>query len=176
MDDMDIVNQRLREFYKERGSRLVIKDYPPGEITARDIEILIDRLAKKLSMKTHMVIADYGDEMRSTIRYEENKKRLEQGQIWRDLKALAKHLDIPVLTACQSNASAYEKDTQGMEVAAESQDKPRVSDVYITINQTADESLQNQMRLYIDKNRTGPRGGTAVVRVDHARCTIKDRD
>jgi replicative DNA helicase len=175
IDDKEIVQARIKEFYKKSG-RVIIRDYPPGEVSAKDIEVFITRIEKKINLKMNMIVIDYGDEMRSNKNFTgDAAHRLEQGQIWRDLKGLAKHSNMPVATACQSNASGYESDTLGMQQAAESQVKPRQSDAWITINQTQDEVLQNQMRLYIDKNRTGPRGITIMTRVDHARCTITER-
>lgn len=176
IDDKELVQARVKEFYKKSG-RVIIRDYPPGEVSAKDIEMFTYRAEKKLNLKMDAIVVDYGDEMRSNRNFTgDAAHRLEQGQIWRDLKALAKHTSLPVITACQSNASGYETDTIGMAQAAESQVKPRQSDVWGTLNQTREEALQNQMRLYLDKNRTGPKGITIMLKVDHSRCTMVERD
>src|SRR5699024_6626581 len=110
----------------------------------------------------HLVVIDYLQLIRTTGRYE--RRDLEVGAITRDLKLLAKELNIPIILLSQlSRAVEQRQDKRPMmsdlrESGNIEQDADVVGFLYRDDYYDADSEKQNIIEIIISKQRNGPVG------------------
>lgn len=147
-----VLSSKLGQHVKSFGSsELVIKKYPRRGASINTFLSHCSLLEGYHGFKPDLIVVDYGDIMRSTMNRSE--KRDEQAEIYGELFYMAQHLNIPVITGCQSNRSGHEKDTVDLTETGESFEKVQIADVVLSINETKEEHDRSKSRLYIAKNR-----------------------
>jgi len=146
---------------KARKGEAVIKEYPTRHASVSTIRAHIENVRASKQLSPDLIIVDYGDLLKSTIGYGDNRYR-ELGSVFEELRALAFEYDIPVWTATQSNRAAAEKPIIRLQDIAESYEKVMVADIIIALCQTAEEKQKEELRMFVAGNRTGHTG--AVIR------------
>lgn len=136
------------------GNSLIIKEFPSGIATVDTLRSHLLKL-QQINFFPDLIIVDYLDLLRPKVRRE--NRRHELSEITTDLRGLAVLLDIPIWSATQSNRSAISLETHTEEQVAEDYGKIGIADIIITINQTRKEVFDEIMRLFLAKNRNGPR-------------------
>lgn len=170
VDYEDVVASGIDELGRKHGNSLLIKSFPTKTAT---VDTLRAHLKQCLSVGfvPDLICVDYLDLMKSHIPRRE--KREELTDITEGLKGLAGEMKIPIWTATQSRRAAVAKETHGEDDVAEDWGKMFTADIVITINQTQEEAGNNQIRLYIAKNRNGPRAVEVKgIDIDFARMVF----
>lgn len=195
-------------------------DFAPGELA--EVKAKVDRNRKRLASKLRilsmpltgcniealraavvetrmampeidLLLIDSADHMRGTGRFE--SKRLEQAQIYWDLKALADEQKFAVWTSTQAGKE-WEKRIATASAVSESYDKARIADLVVTLNEPElrrrgvvkldedeepeeDDELEKSekagdLSLYVAKNRDGPGGKTIPLDTDFNRMKIEE--
>lgn len=142
-------------------------------------------------MPVHMVIVDSGDHMQATAKWD--SRRLEQAEVYWDLKALAEEEGLVVWSSTQAGRE-YESRTAGAEAVSESYDKARIADVILTLNaardghsraKTADDDVEaesaeseskSKMEIYLAKYRDGESKTRVALDPDFSTMLIQEAE
>jgi len=147
--------EKVRKAIDKARGKLVIKSYPVKKASALTLKSHIHKLAMK-DRKPDLIIIDYGDLMRSSKNHKD--KRFEEEAIYEELRTLAGELQIPVVTATQTNRASIDEEIITLKHVAECFSKAMISDVFITIMRRKQNSLETPGNFFIAKNRLGPDG------------------
>ena len=107
-------------------------------------------------MKPDIIIVDYGDLMRSGKSYKD--KRFEEEAIFEELRTLAGELQVPVVTATQTNRASLDEELITLKHVAECFQKAMISDVFLTIMRRKQNTVETPGNFFLAKNRLGPDG------------------
>lgn len=164
----------------ERSSRtennIHIVEFPAESASVDDIRQLIDSLRRRHGFVADVIIIDYMELMKSKRGGGggdmESKEYLRQRKVMTEARALAQVENALVITATQGNRASVDSDeskgntnaAQGtkpklieMDKLADSFGKSAPIDYLVTINQTEEEYKLGKLRLWISKNRNGPK-------------------
>jgi replicative DNA helicase len=151
---LDYKDRVKKSLDKVRGD-LTIKYYPAKTASALTLKSHIHKLTMK-DKKPNLILVDYGDLMRSSKSHKD--KRFEEEAIYEELRTLAAELQIPVVTATQTNRSSLDEEIITLKHVAECFQKAMISDVFITIMRRKQNSLETPGNFFVAKNRLGPDG------------------
>ncbi len=146
--------------------------------------------ARAAMPRIDLLVVDSADHMRGTGRQE--SKRLEQAQIYWDLKALAVDENLSVWSSVQAGRE-WEKRVATAEAVSESYDKSRIADLVVTLNdpdvrrrgvvQDSGDDGEDELRepetagdlsLFVAKYRDGPSKETIRLRAEFERMLITE--
>lgn len=139
---------------------LVIYKFPAEEITADTISTIIAHLRRHKNWVPDVVLVDYMELMKSRgKRHDDRDDYSQQKHIATELCGLAAKENVFIITATQSNRdkSAGEDTFLDVNKVAESYGKMMSIDYCISINVSPKDIERNRMRLFIAKNRNGPK-------------------
>lgn len=137
---------------------------------------------QKMYGKIGMIVIDYLEllELGDGINYTPGEERFRQTKLARGMKMLAMEFNCVVHTATASN-SISEEDRNDPEFVitrvnlSEDKGKIRPFDIFITMNQTRDEQIQERMRLYTDKLREHKTGRPITIFTNYDYSRFYDR-
>jgi len=169
--------RKIEAFNEAHPGSLRIRWWPGRVCTMQELEQQIRWLAVHRDFKVGMIIADYVSKMKPAGRYDSQSSRLGIGELYSDFRSLAGIMGVPCWTAIQANRAGYTstRDDEGVlteENAAEAFEPIRDADVVLTLNQTRAERSQNEMRVYVAKNRDGVSQQIIPIRVNPDRYTV----
>ena len=90
------------------------------------------------------------------------------------IRALSYKFECPVISATQTNRSAYNEANPGLETTSESMGLAHTADAQFAIWQEDGDVDLGVIRLGISKNRFGKRGVVTELEVDYPTLTIND--
>ncbi len=159
--------------YKEvhKNSKLIIKEFPPQTVTPLQIKVYLEKLARK-GIKPDAIVIDYlnliAPPEKGMNSYESIKKITEY------IRALSYKFECPVISATQTNRSAYNEANPGLETTSESMGLAHTADAQFAIWQEDGDVDLGVIRLGISKNRFGKRGVVTELELDYPTLTIND--
>lgn len=169
------------KFWKKRASgighnKLVIKEYSEGCINALAIKALMQELKEKRGFVPDALVIDYIGCMipngRPNPSENDNSKLRE---ICAQVRSIGMEMNIPVLTAAQSNRGGYGKAELGLDDAADSFGQTMKADVIFGITQTPELKEANMYTVKLLKTRYGqPKSSVVTIGVDTAKQKIYD--
>jgi len=133
-----------------RKPPLIIKEFPTGDLTVRQLEGYLDGLEGALGFIPDLLLVDYADLMRLEAR----NYRFDLGILYKDLRGLGVKRNLGVATASQANREAVNTRTIDTHDIAEDFSKVATADVLITYNQSPEEHELGLARLFVAKGRT----------------------
>jgi len=139
-------------------ARVLIKQFPTGTLTIRELEAYLDAL-EGAGVMTDLLVLDYADLMKLDIR----DIRSSVGEIYKNLRGIAIKRNIAISTASQTNRGAVAKKVAGHGEVAEDYSKIATCDVVISYNQTPEELALGLARLYVVKGRTDADRYTVLI-------------
>ena len=154
------------------GNNLRIKEFPTKTCSANMIRAYVEKLKQTEGFEPDLIINDYLDIMQANFNAYKEDDYAAQKRISEELRALAQELQVPVLTASQTNRGASDKAVIGNNDIAESFGKVMTSDLLMTINQTFKEKLENKCNLYIAKYRNGPSGAMIPLNINYEMMNV----
>ncbi len=167
--------QRMQYEYEMFGRKLVVRGFTERwDYNANDLLEELRDLKRAYQWEPELVVVDYGDLMRGRAKDYDNETA-EQRAAFRDLKSLA-NMGYGVWTASQARRPKGDIDSdpevlRSKEIA-ECYDKVRVADFIGSVNQTKEEKLAKQMRLFAELYRDNDAGIVIPVIADFGRMTI----
>jgi len=164
---------------RKKESSLVIYDLPPDECSVDHVYSIIDNLKKTKSWAPDVVILDYLELMVSRRAASNNDDYGKQKGIATEVRGLAKNENVLVYTATQGNRSSVSDNTNSvidLNKTAESFGKMMPVDYVVSLNQTTDEYTSEPaiIRLWIAKNRNGPKFLSITTNVNYNKMSIKE--
>lgn len=163
------------EKYKiqHKMSKLIIKEFPPKSVTPLQIKSYIDRLVRK-GIKPDIIVLDYLNLLappeKGMNSYESIKQITEQ------IRALTYYFSCPLITATQTNRSAYNESNPGLETTSESMGLSHTADCQFPIWTEEEDFELGIIHLGITKNRFGPRECHTILEIDYPTLSLKDPD
>lgn len=169
---------RLEKMEKTYGGGLVIYEFPPYTISSSTISSLVDSIRRIKSFNPTVIILDYLELMAQA----DKDEYISQRKIATELRGVASKEDVFVVTGTQTNRSSMEgsnkeKNSTGskeidLDKTADSFGKMMPFDYVVSINQTRQEydfgsENKAKCRLYIAKNRNGPKFKTINATIDY---------
>jgi len=171
--DLKSEQQTLRIILKEeknRGGKLLIKEFPPSSITPNDVKAFaMDIIASGIQIDA--VVLDYVNLLTANVgsnSYERVKYITEQ------VRALSYYIKAPVVTATQLNRSGFGGKKPGVDTVSESIGLAATADVIIPIFQSDEDREMNIIRYSLGKNRYGPKGLVYAMKIDYNTLIISD--
>lgn len=180
MDKESYIRDVLRKIKSSYRASLAIYEYPPDDVSIDTIMALMDHLQKTYNWRPKVVVLDYLEQMVSHNPYFNREEYGRQKKVSTEVRQLAKKTGCLILTATQTNRTTGDKnkkDAPGFldtNRVAESYGKMMPADYVISINQTAEEYEEKKVRLYIAKNRNGPKGVAIPARIDYDTMLVSE--
>jgi replicative DNA helicase len=171
-DDLKKINNRIRRTRKEIGENLRIVKTKAKKTSIVTIHKALRSLELE-GFKPDLLIIDYADIMIPTkLKYKSDQFRLEQADVYWEIKGLAEYLNIPVLTATQV-AKEYVRKKAYVEGLSEAYDKGRILNVVLTLNQMDIQS--RDILLIVAKNRDGEKGLEIPLESDFSKMRLIEK-
>jgi len=164
IDEINNHRSQVESMVDRLKGKLIVKEYPPKSASISTIKAHIQKCID-IDHKPDLVIVDYVDYLRPPSRkYAERKDEIDD--VFIGAKALAKELQIPVLTPSQVNRMGAKDDIIEGDKAAGSYDKMMVADICLSLSRKKEDKVLGTGRLHVMKNRYGRDGMTYNVKVD----------
>lgn len=187
------IEERLQKIATEYGSHLIIKEFPPEDVSIDAIRACIDLLRRAHGIRIDVVIIDYLELLLSRNNNYNKDDYTRQKRVSTEISTLAKKENVLVAAATQTNRSA-EADAGVKNVVldlnkvAESYGKTMPVSYMISINQSkneyeigredpknkASDLTNSQLRLFIAKNRNGPKFITIYISSNYENCFMEE--
>lgn len=168
---LDLHMDKVETIVSRLPGNLVVEEYPMRSVTVSTLEAHIDRYVTVRGKEPDLVIVDYGALLRGSnknaVKYEEI------GDIYQELRGLAKKHSCPVWTAGQTHRDALEKDVITADDIAEAYSIIGTSDCVISLSRKTEDQLAGTGRFHIIKNRNGPSAITLPSRFNDATGKIE---
>ena len=148
----EFVKKRILDFNALNGGKLIIKNYPTKTASISTLRNHINKLTH-FNIIPDIIICDYADLMTSRRNYEQKRHELES--IYEDLRALAGELQIPLVTASQTNRGGMDEEIVTLSTIGESFAKAQVADIIVSLSRRYEDRQKNVGKFYIAKNRAG---------------------
>ena len=156
---------------KNNNAKLIIKEFPPQSVTPAQIRGYIDKLVKK-GIKPDAIVIDYINLMappeKGMNSYESVKKITEY------IRAMSYYFECPIISATQTNRSAYGEANPGLETMSESMGLAMTADAQFSIWSEEGDVDLGIIHLGITKNRFGRRDLHTVLEIDYPTLTLRD--
>ncbi len=150
---------------------LYVYEYPPDEISVDNIYDRIKKLNRLYGWQPDIIVIDYMELMMSRRSSSSDNEYMRQKKVATEIRGLAINENVIIFTAIQTNRSGAVADGTskniGLDKVAESYGKLMPLDYVFSINQNEDERLDNRARIYIEKNRNGPKGKMVPIKINY---------
>ena len=167
VDDLREHRAEVDKMVEELPGNIIIKEYAPKSATISTIKAHVQQCIED-GIRPDLIIIDYIDYLKpsSKVRYSERKDEVDD--VYIGSKALAKELQVPVLSPSQVNRMGARDTVVEGDKAAGSYDKMMVADGSFSLSRTKEDKVLGTGRIHIMKNRFGPDGITYGVKLDTA--------
>ena len=143
------LERRIDRWSDRLLDNIMIRDFPMGSLTMRQLEAYLDNLEQAEQFVPDMVILDYPDLMKlDTSNY-----RLSIDEIFKDLRGLMTKRNIAGAIVSQSNRAGAKAKEPGAENVAEAYSKIAHADTTIIYRQTTQEHKLHLARLWVAAGR-----------------------
>ena len=167
VDDLREHRAEVDKMVEELPGNIIIKEYAPKSATISTIKAHVQQCIED-GIRPDLIIIDYIDYLKpsSKVRYSERKDEVDD--VYIGSKALAKELQVPVLSPSQVNRMGARDTVVEGDKEAGSYDKMMVADGSFSLSRTKEDKVLGTGRIHIMKNRFGPDGITYGVKLDTA--------
>ena len=149
----DYVAAILEEKEREFEGKLHIKEFGSKSVTVSKLIAYTEQLCNGGFFPDFIVI-DYADELVAETSYKEERHNV--SHTYKMLRGWAMESNIPIWTASQANRASLAKKTITEGDIAEDFGKAQTADVILALCQTKQEYEDQEMRIFIAKNRDSP--------------------
>jgi hypothetical protein len=138
---------------KDKLGKLIVKEFPAGELNILKIESFINKIYAKLGFYPDYICIDYLTGM-SSIKVKPNVGLYSYFKfISEELHGLSKKLNLPIITAAQINRSGYNNTEAGLEVVSDSIGIAQTADTFMILTRTPEMDKVGTAKLSFKKNR-----------------------
>lgn len=158
------VEEVKRNLKKYTNDNLIIKDFPTKSINVSGLRSHLQNLIIN-DQYPDMIIIDYADLLKSN----NNLSKYDSiEEVYEQLRGLAGELNVPVITASQSNRSSGDSDFISGESISDAYAKVMIADVVISLSRKSEDKANGTGRIHFIKNRFGPDGITFPSKINMA--------
>lgn len=151
----DIVRENAQDIFL-RGGQLIIKEFATGQASINTLSAHLRTLESNEGFVPDIIFIDYADIMKPLVAFTEKRHSLTS--VYESIRGLAVEMRIPAWTASQTNRSALNKESFGMDAIGESLGKAATADLVIGVARPDDAKAINEATIGILKNRNGADG------------------
>ena len=155
--------KKVENVINQLKGKLVVKEFSMGKASAQTLESHVQKL-KDTDQAPDLIIIDYIDLLRSPKRSNDRKDEIDD--IYMNIKAMARDMNIPIWSVSQVNRSGAQDDIIKGDKAAGSYDKIMISDFCMSLSRKKEDKVNGTGRLHVMKNRYGMDGLTYNAKVD----------
>jgi replicative DNA helicase len=173
----DYIRRTVRQMQRHYKKRFLIHEMPPDECSVNHVYALLDSLKRLQGWQPDVVILDYMDLMVSRNPAYNKDDYTRQKHVANEIRGLAKNENVLVFTATQTNrGGASEEGVADLTKAAESFGKQFSLDYVISLNQNRSDRQQTppRLRLFVAKNRNGPKHETITCEINYDTMLVKE--
>jgi len=176
MDKYELAANPFAALKKREGlaGKVWIKDWTARQPTVDDIRALILQMRQR-GQAVDYVMIDYMELVRPD-HFNINQVRHGYSQIAKSLRVMSKALDVPVVSAWQTNRGGADKHVLSKTDVGEDWGVIKIADIALGLNQNAEELQQKIMRVNILKQRESTARSLVTMRCDLDRMVIKRPD
>ena len=148
-------SKKMDRLKEKTVGKLIVKEYPTATANANHLRHLVQELTTKKNFKPDVVYIDYLNICASS----RMKGGMNAGSytivkaIAEELRGLAVELNVPIISATQTNRSGYSSSDIGLEDTSESFGLPATADFMVAIQQTEELEALDQFMVKQLKNR-----------------------
>lgn len=170
----DEIIQKL-EGLKDSLGELYVQNYAPGNFSAYSLEALLD-LYNSNNIKIDVVMLDYLGLMKSDRIPASAGLYSYVKAIGEEVRAVAKHSNIPIFTANQLNRSTFGKDSKEVDNSSisDSMGTAMTADLLVMILQNETQKTKGEVTFKITKNRYTGKTDTFNVAVNYSKMRFED--
>jgi len=177
MDDLKCVtrdkfNEKFQNFKKLLNNKLYIKEFPPSSINANHIRNLLKELKVKQKFIPDIIFIDYMELMIAIHSKKTDTPYHELKKISEEIRAIAVELEIPIVSAVQSNRKGFGKVEIDLTDISDSIGPAKTADVIIGITQSEEFRKMGKFSWMLLKNRYGINKRRIVVNVDYYKMRV----
>lgn len=147
----DVFEKKIRAIREKTTGKLIIKEY--SSAGASHFRYLLSELKTKKGFVPDVVYVDYLNICVPTGRKGDMNSYEKVKLIGEELRAIAVDFDVPLVTATQSNRSAYGSSSVGMEAVSDSLGTVMTADWLAALVQTSELKQMNQYKVVQLKSR-----------------------
>lgn len=175
--DIDKIKDKYRLFAKTSKANMWIKEFPTKGASVNHMRSHFEQLALYEDFRPDVIFVDYAGLMRPSYRVGDNYEDLRA--IFEDLRGWAVELDVPIITAAQTNRKSLDekggtKEIITMAQVADSLGITQVLDMFLTITQSRSEKEEGVINLYIDKHRHGESSKSIKFSIDYKNFILEE--
>lgn len=163
-DQQKEIDQVSRDTY----GNLIVRSMMGFGVTIEEVERYAEETYKDFQFD--MVIVDYAQLLSSRDHDIDSQTGL--ARVFRGLGALAKKFDCVVVTPHQVNQESDLEDPIRALNSSETMDAARVSHTILTLNRNEEDAQNNQMKIYLEKNRDGEFNKTFITNADFSKMNL----
>lgn len=141
----------IKEQIEQYSGHLIVKQYPDGFATINMFLAHMKHVQQVLNINIDCIIVDYADNMK--IRNFDPRRELID--IYRQLRSLAVDLNVPLLTATQTNNYGYGTSELELTMTSEAKGKNNIADIIVGFGRDKQQQENNRATIKILKNRSG---------------------
>lgn len=173
--NVEKLEKRVDSFKKlNPKAELIIKEFPANTITARDLDVYIDKLQRQINRKIDIIYLDYLTLMNPI--YGKDRGMYERGgEIAKDVRALSYKYEVPIVSAVQLNRNTFLSEQPGLENVAESFSIAGTLDGLINLDQSPEDRTMGILPVVVAKNRLGGCIGEVLnFEINYSSLTISE--
>lgn len=175
--DVEAIKTKYKIFAKMSKSDMLIKEFPTKAISINQLKSHYEQLKLYEDFEPDIIFVDYAGLLRPTYRVGDNYEDLRS--IFEELRGWAVELDIPIVTAAQTNRKSMDDKGGTKEIitqvnVADSLGITQTLDVFMTISQSRTEKEEGLINLYIDKSRNGESSKYIKMNIDYKNFILEE--
>ena len=146
------VMSKIEKLGVQYGRSLIIKEFIPGT----DMSTIVGYMDKlsATGFRPDVIVIDYVNIVGEGVNKYQGNRYKGLGNVYQDLKRLAKERKVVVWTAAQSNRSGVGMELITSANIAESFEGVHIANVIISLNRTPEERKREALRIFLAKNKT----------------------
>lgn len=158
------LERRIDKWSTRLLDRIIIKEFPTGSLTVRQLEAYLDNLEASEQFVPDLLIIDYPDLMR----LDKDNYRLALDEVFKDIRGILVKRNIAGAVVSQSHRAASKAKLVRADNVAESYSKIQHADAVLTFSQTAHERKLGLARLHVAAGRNDESHITIVISQQYA--------
>jgi len=168
------IRRQIRSLWDSCGGDILLQFYPAMTVTVQTLEAHLMRLAEEHGFFPQLICVDYADLLKAVIPRKD--RHAEVGEIYLDLRNLAKKFGAGLWSASQTTKEGYDEDLVEITKASGTWQKAQHSDLMLTIQREKEIPDSKIVRLMFGKNRNDATGGVIEIETDFTRATFSKVD
>jgi replicative DNA helicase len=177
--DIDKLKKKYAMIAKTTKANLWIKEFPTKGASINQLRAHQEQLMLYEGFKPDVILVDYAGLMKPSFRTGDGYDDLKA--IYEDLRGWASEVDVPIVTASQTNRKSLDEKGGTKEIITQAQVSESLGitqtlDVFMTITQSRSEKEEGIINLYFDKHRHGESSKMIKFDIDYKTFILEEID